>query len=128
MGNSLSAIFDALLNQLMAKGLNALSSKSNTPGSDDDFNYYGNTLNATTTGTSNTFDWNQVKDPKDDIDKLEYDGTKFIDKKILTEPTTIYCPAGQTGVPPNCVAATPVNCDTADGVLRPIPECDPVVN
>lgn len=63
MGNSLSAIFDALLNKLMSSGLNALSNRisgtGNTSGNDD-FNYYGNTLGvAPTTGaTSNTgFNW-----------------------------------------------------------------------
>lgn len=54
LGNSLSAIFDALLNKFIGSGLNALSNKISGIGSGndddkDDFDYYGNTL-----GTSNT--------------------------------------------------------------------------
>ncbi len=59
MGNSLSAIFDALLNQFLSKGLNSLSSKKNTPPPADDFSYFGQTLGSpsTSTGGGDTFDW-----------------------------------------------------------------------
>lgn len=122
MGNSLSAIFDSLLNQLFKKGLSALSSKKNTPPDDaDDFNYYGNTLgpNTTTTGAPDTFDWNQKDKPDPDIEKIKSDGKKFIapscpDGQIGTPPDCVEdgtylgppistCPTGQTGTPPNCV-------------------------
>lgn len=43
MGNSLSAIFDALLNKFMQDGLNSLASKVN-PQVQDDFSYMGQTL------------------------------------------------------------------------------------
>ncbi|MEK7564560.1 MAG: hypothetical protein AAB510_03285 [Patescibacteria group bacterium] len=62
MGNSLSAIFDALLNKFMKDGLNALSSKISGNGNntdDDNFSYYGHTLGSpsvnTTSGTG--FNW-----------------------------------------------------------------------
>jgi len=62
MGNSLSAIFDALLNKLMSSGLNALSNKISGTGNknnDDNFDYFGNTLGAPgTTTTGGGFDWN----------------------------------------------------------------------
>src|SRR3989344_2490230 len=62
-GNSLSAIFDALFNQFLSKGLNALTSKKNTPPPADDFDYYGQTLGSpspsagTATGSGTGFDW-----------------------------------------------------------------------
>lgn len=65
MGNSLSAIFDALLNKLASSGLNALSNKLNGSGrsnnDDDNFNYYGNTLGVDPGNNGNTgggFNWN----------------------------------------------------------------------
>ncbi len=129
MGNSLSAIFDALLNQFMAKGLTAIKSKiyaQPKDGDRDDFSYYGNTFgDVQTTNSGTKFIW--VKDPVNDIDKLEYDGSKFIDKEGLKEPTTIYCPEGQTGTPPNCIKVLPTSCDLGDGLLRPTPECNPTI-
>ncbi|HEV7702348.1 MAG TPA: hypothetical protein VGO63_02815 [Candidatus Paceibacterota bacterium] len=60
MGNSLSAIFDALLNKLMSSGLNALSSKtgSSANNNNDNFSYDGQTLGSDpNTGTSTGFNW-----------------------------------------------------------------------
>lgn len=63
MGNSLSAIFDALLNKFMSSGLNALSNKLSGTGSsssnDDNFDYYGNTLGTapSTTSGSGGINW-----------------------------------------------------------------------
>src|SRR3989344_6507081 len=48
MGNSISAILDALLNHFLNKGLSALASKVNPPPPPDDFDYYGNTLGTVT--------------------------------------------------------------------------------
>ncbi len=133
MGNSLSAIFDALLNQFMSKGLTAIKSKiydKPKEGDRDDFSYYGNTFgDVQTTNSGTKFIWSQIKDPVNDIDKLEYDGTKFIDKEGLKEPADpLSCPAGQTGTPPNCIKVLPTSCDLGDGTLRPIPECNPTIN
>lgn len=61
MGNSLSAIFDALLNQLFQKGLNSLSSTINgSNNNNDNFDYYGNTLGspANTGNNGGGFNWN----------------------------------------------------------------------
>ena len=52
LGNSLSAIFDALINHFMDKGLNALSSAVSPAPSNDNWSYDGNTLSGTTTYTS----------------------------------------------------------------------------
>jgi len=62
MGNSLSAIFDALLNKFMSSGLNALSKKVNGTGGNndnDDFDYYGHTLGspANTNTTNGGLNW-----------------------------------------------------------------------
>lgn len=63
MGNSLSAIFDALLNKLMSSGLNAISSKISGTGNtsnNDNFSYDGHTLGSpsvTNTGSGNGFDF-----------------------------------------------------------------------
>ena len=44
LGNSLSAIFDALLNKFLDEGLNALASKSNNPPAEDTWTYGGQSL------------------------------------------------------------------------------------
>jgi hypothetical protein len=59
LGNSMSAIFDALLNHFFDKGLNSLASKINPPSPADNWSYNGYTLGSPTTGTSSTgFNWN----------------------------------------------------------------------
>ncbi len=62
MGNSLSAVFDALLNKFMSSGLNALSNKARGAGTtnntNDNFDYYGNTLGTDPGSNTNTgFNW-----------------------------------------------------------------------
>ena len=57
LGNSLSAVFDALINHFMEKGLNALASKINPEPPQDDFDYYGNKLGGPTNTNSNDI-WN----------------------------------------------------------------------
>mgnify|MGYP001569351938 FL=1 len=55
LGNSLAAIFDALLNHFLDKGLNAMANKINPAPSIDNWSYSGNTLTggtATTTATT----------------------------------------------------------------------------
>ncbi|HEY4513301.1 MAG TPA: hypothetical protein VJH06_02195 [Candidatus Paceibacterota bacterium] len=52
MGNSLSAIFDALLNHFLEKGLNALSSKINPQPPEDDWSYNGQTLGTAPVGAN----------------------------------------------------------------------------
>ncbi|MEI8174502.1 MAG: hypothetical protein WCG28_00965 [bacterium] len=56
LGNSLAAIFDALLNHFMDKGLNALSSTVQPGSATDNWSYNGNTLSGSTTsyGTTTT--------------------------------------------------------------------------
>lgn len=57
MGNSLSAIFDALINHFLDKGLTALSSTVNPGPGTDNWSYNGNTLNgSTSSGTSTDLD------------------------------------------------------------------------
>lgn len=150
MGNSLSAIFDALLNQLFQKGLNALSSKKTATPPADDFNYFGNTLGpSTTTGATNNFKWLPEKDfdIETGINPYKTDGTEYIN---WTDPNTDpsvtnqfnndmnprTCPTGYTGTPPNCVytepptdrcpagqTGTPPNC-TDDTYLGPPQEAE----
>ena len=54
MGNSLSAIFDALLGHFLDKGLNALSETINPAPPVDNWSYNGNTLSGGTNTTGNT--------------------------------------------------------------------------
>ena len=56
LGNSLAAIFDALLNHFMDKGLNAMSEgvRSVTGGENDNWSYDGGSYSGSTYGTSNT--------------------------------------------------------------------------
>ncbi|MFA5932114.1 MAG: hypothetical protein WC793_01925 [Candidatus Paceibacterota bacterium] len=60
MGNSLSAIFDALLNKFISSGLNSLSSTTNQSNTPDTWSYGGQTLSSPATGTNTTFNWNSV--------------------------------------------------------------------
>lgn len=55
LGNSLSAVFDALINHFLDKGLNALKSTvSPASGKDNNWSYDGNTLGGNTTTTGAT--------------------------------------------------------------------------
>ena len=54
MGNSLSAIFDALLNKFLSSGLNALTSRKSSPPPVDDFNYFGQTFGSPSGSTGGT--------------------------------------------------------------------------
>lgn len=54
MGNSLSTIFDTLINHYLDKGLSSLASKINPPQTPDDWSYNGETLGSPVTG-NNTF-------------------------------------------------------------------------
>lgn len=49
LGNSLAAIFDALINKLMSDGLTALAGTINPGPSEDNWSYDGNTLSSSTT-------------------------------------------------------------------------------
>ena len=56
-GNSLSAIFDALINHYMDKGLNKLATKINPEQPEDEWSYLGQTLGSPTDFTTGTSDW-----------------------------------------------------------------------
>jgi len=57
LGNSMSAIFDALLNQFLSKGLNALATTKNPPKPPpDDWSYGGLTLGSPTDETNEEWD------------------------------------------------------------------------
>lgn len=56
MGNSLSTIFDALLNKFIGDGLNSLASKKNTKPTEDDWSYNGLTLGSPSEGSSSSWD------------------------------------------------------------------------
>ncbi len=67
LGVSLSAVFDALTNKLMDKGLTALTSKINPASVDDNFSYYGNTLGSAVTG-GNNYSWDSGPDEEISVD------------------------------------------------------------
>jgi len=54
MGNSLSAIFDALLNKFLGDGLNSLANTDNPPPSQDNWSYDGQTLGGSGSTSPNT--------------------------------------------------------------------------
>jgi hypothetical protein len=60
MGNSLSAIFDNLINHFMDKGLTALATKVNPPPESDEWSYEGNTLGSPAGGNNTA--WNTGPD------------------------------------------------------------------
>lgn len=56
VGNSLSAVFDALLNKLLGSGLNALASTINPPAAANNFSYDGQTLGSPSTNVNGNTD------------------------------------------------------------------------
>ena len=61
LGNSLSAVFDALLNHFIDKGLNSLASTANPPAPTDTWSYNGQTL-GTVTSYNNGGTWDSGPD------------------------------------------------------------------
>jgi hypothetical protein len=59
LGNSVSAIFDALLNKLVDEGLSALGDATGLAPQQDNFNYLGYTLGTNNT-TTNSWDWADI--------------------------------------------------------------------
>jgi len=56
LGNSISAVFDALLNKFLGDGLNALASKVNPKPAPDTWSYEGQTLGSPADGTNTGWD------------------------------------------------------------------------
>lgn len=80
LGNSLSAVFDALLNKFLSSGLNALASTVNTqPNYTDNWDYDGETLGSP--ATNNPYggdDWANGPDEEIVLAKFKEDVTKGI--------------------------------------------------
>ncbi len=72
MGNSLSAIFDALLSKFLTDGLNSLASKSNPENEEDTWSYDGQTLGSPTDGGINST-WDTGPEEPIYIDKFKKD-------------------------------------------------------
>jgi hypothetical protein len=68
LGNSLTAIFDALANKFLGGGLTSLASRINSSTPPDTFNYYGVTLDGTTTSPTG---WNSSLDEVIDLDTFK---------------------------------------------------------
>jgi len=67
-GNSLTAIFDTLLNKFLGDGLTKLSSRVNSTQEDNDnFNYYGETLGGTPDAGAG---WSGIADEEVNLDKF----------------------------------------------------------
>lgn len=82
LGNSLTSIFDSLANKFLGKGLRYLSKQiSNTP-PPDTFNYYGATLDDSTTGQAG---WNTTLDEVVDLDTFK---KQVSGKTQITDPVT----------------------------------------
>lgn len=86
MGNSLSQIFDALLNHFIDKGLNALTSSINNTPTEDNWTYEGQTLGSpavTTTGGGAGSDWASGPDEEIDINIFK---KQISGKTVITDP------------------------------------------
>lgn len=70
LGNSLSAIFDALLNKFIGDGLNSLTSDKNPKPADDTWSYDGLTLGSPTEGGTNS-SWDSGPDEEIILDKFK---------------------------------------------------------
>ncbi len=91
LGNSLGAIFDSLIAKFLGDGLNSLSNKinsTNTPA--DDFTYYGNSLDDSTTAGGNGSWTNQEIDLK--AFKQQISGGNMETVDINGNPITKYVP------------------------------------
>ncbi|MBI2631283.1 hypothetical protein HYW73_03685 [Candidatus Nomurabacteria bacterium] len=72
MGNSLSAVFDALINKFIGDGLNSLASKTNPANEPDNWSYNGLTLGSPAEGGINTT-WNTGPEEPIYINKFKKD-------------------------------------------------------
>ncbi|OGJ01082.1 hypothetical protein A3G98_02575 [Candidatus Nomurabacteria bacterium RIFCSPLOWO2_12_FULL_37_8] len=79
LGNSMSAIFDALLNKFLGDGLNALASKVNPKPTVDDWTYEGQTLGSPTDGTNVPWDAGPDEEIILDTFKKQISGKTIID-------------------------------------------------
>lgn len=70
MGNSLSTIFDALLNKFIGDGLNSLASNKNSKPVEDNWSYNGLTLGSPTEGGTNS-SWDSGPDEEIILDKFK---------------------------------------------------------
>lgn len=70
MGNSLSTIFDALLNKFIGDGLNSLASNKNSKPVEDNWSYNGLTLGSPEEGGSNS-SWDSGPDEEIILDKFK---------------------------------------------------------
>lgn len=84
LGNSLSMIFDALLNHFLDKGLNALSSTVNPKPVEDDWSYNGQTLGSSPEAGSNST-WDSGPDQPIDLKDFK----KMIDDAITSTTTEL---------------------------------------
>ena len=112
-GNSMAAIFDALLNNFMNKGLTALSNHIN-PSQTDNFDYYGATFSGT-----NDPGWAATPDQEIILGdfKKEVSGRSVITDAtgaILAE-TIGDCTGKTVDVEPPTIPITRVVCDTVGG-------------
>lgn len=76
LGNSLSAIFDALLSKLLNKGLNALASTVNPQPVADNWDYFGNTLGSPSDNPNEP--WDVGPDEEIILSKFKEDVSKGI--------------------------------------------------
>ena len=90
VGNSLSAIFDALLNHFLDKGLTALATTINPPPVTDNWSYNGQTLgSASSTGTDINSDWSAGPDQPIVLNDFKQTVNDSIDS-VSTELALLY--------------------------------------
>ena len=125
IGNSLAAIFDALINHFLDQGLSALANVVNPSPSDDNWSYQGQTLNgsvagsndnsARVTGTTN------INIPKHDVAVIANPTTGTSNTFVTTYDTTTML-SGGTGtygintLPNTTIAEAKINRNTVTGV------------
>lgn len=103
LGNSLSTIFDTLLNKFIGDGLNSLTSSKNTRPTDDGWSYNGLTLGSPSEGNDSS--WDSGPDEEIILDKfkkelsgktivttIKADGTEEITEEIGNTGNGTYIP------------------------------------
>lgn len=113
LGNNMSAIFDALLNQFLSKGLNALATTKNPPKPVDDWTYGGLSLGSPADGTND--EWNSGPDELVILADFK--------KQLVGDIVKTYlCRRIGTMIPilPIPWTATPADCAAAGGIWAPL--------
>lgn len=108
MGNSLSIIFDTLLNKFIGDGLNSLASKINPPPPVDNFSYDGLSLGSPAGGTNSA--WDSGPEEEIIVEKFKQQLNGYFIGKCTTQDST--------GGTSELIDIPKIDCDKSNGAWK----------